>query len=101
MTKPGFLHLTGWEHPDEPVWYNEVSLWAANGAIMEGIINNFELASTRLLRICPTSGKFEGKVYPLEYEQKTLAEPCPQCGFHFPVATETPTSTSVFKDLSG
>jgi hypothetical protein len=69
---------------------------------MGDIINNFELASTRLLRICPTGGKFEeDKAYQLEYEQKTLAEPCPQCGFHFPVAAETPTSTSVCKDLSG
>jgi heme-degrading monooxygenase HmoA len=122
MTKPGFLHLTWWEHPDEPGWYNEVSMWAskeslndwhmdtyhkhakewaANGAIMEDIINNFELVSTRLLRICPTCGKFEDKAYPLEHEQMTLAQPCPVCGFHFPVASETPTSTSVFKDLVG
>ena len=64
MTKPGFIHLTWWEHPDEPGWYNEVSMWAskeavddwhmdtyhkhakewaANGAIMEDIITNFEL----------------------------------------------------------
>jgi heme-degrading monooxygenase HmoA len=121
MTKPGFLHLTWWEHPDEPGWYNEVSMWAskealndwhmdtyhkhakewaANGAIMEDIINNFELVGTRLLRICPTCGKFEDRGYELEYEQKTLSEPCPVCGFHFPVAAETPTSTSVFKDLA-
>ena len=66
MTKPGFIHLTWWEHPDEPGWYNEVSMWAskealndwhmdtyhkhakewaANGAIMEDIITNFELAA--------------------------------------------------------
>ena len=25
MTKPGFIHLTWWEHPDEAGWYNEVS----------------------------------------------------------------------------
>ena len=76
-TKPGFIHLTWWEHPDEPGWYNEVSMWAskeavddwhmdtyhkhakewaANGAIMEDIITNFELVGTRLLRICPTCG---------------------------------------------
>ncbi len=63
MTKPGFLHLTWWEHPDEAGWYNEISMWtskeavndwhmdtyhkhakewAANGAIMEDIITNFE-----------------------------------------------------------
>ena len=67
MTKPGFIHLTWWEHPDEPGWYIEVSMWAskeavddwhmdtyhkhakawaANGAIMEDIITNFELKAT-------------------------------------------------------
>ena len=70
----GFLHLTWWVHPDDPTWFNEVSLWtskealdswhmdtyhknakawAARGAIMEDVITNFELASTRLLRVCP------------------------------------------------
>jgi len=72
-TLPGFMHLTWWVHPDDPTWYNEVSFWASkealtdwhmniyhknakewaarSGAIMEDIITNFELASTRLLRI--------------------------------------------------
>ncbi|MBO0728631.1 MAG: antibiotic biosynthesis monooxygenase [Acidimicrobiaceae bacterium] len=120
MQKPGFLHLTWWEHPDLPGWYNEVSFWAskdalndwhmdtyhkhakewaANGAIMEDIITNFELVGTRLLRICPTCGKLQDQAYDLAAEQKRLAEPCPGCGYHFPVAAETPTSTAVFKDL--
>jgi endogenous inhibitor of DNA gyrase (YacG/DUF329 family) len=89
--------LNDW-HMD--TYHKHAKEWAANGAIMEDIINNFELVGTRLLRICPTCGKFEDKSYELEYEQKTLAEPCPTCGFHFPVAFETPTSTSVFKDLA-
>ena len=101
MTKPGFLHLTWWEHPDEAGWYNEVSMWtskeavddwhmdtyhkhakewAANGAIMEDIITNFESTATRLLRICPTCGTLQDKAYDLAAEQKTLAEPCPKCG---------------------
>ena len=33
------------------------------------------------------------------WEQKTLAEPCPKCGFNFPVAKETANSTVVFKDV--
>ena len=120
MTKPGFLHLTWWEHPDEPGWYNEVSMWAskdalndwhmdtyhkhakewaANGAIMEDIINNFELVGTRLLRICPTCGKFEDKPYELSQEQAVLNESCPKCGFVFPVLGTTEMSTGVFKDL--
>lgn len=121
ITKPGFLHLTWWEHPDIPGWYNEISLWAskealndwhmdtyhkhakawaANGAIMEDVITNFELASTRLLRICPTCGEFQDTAYDLTAEQKVLSEPCPNCGYHFPVATETESSTAVFKDLA-
>jgi heme-degrading monooxygenase HmoA len=120
-TLPGFLHLTWWQHPEDPTWFNEISLWtsrealtdwhqniyhkyaktwAANGAIMEDIITNFELVGTRLLRICPNCGHLEDGVYALEYEQKRLAQPCPQCGFHFPVMPETPSSMAVFKDLS-
>jgi len=74
--------------------------WAANGAIMEDIISNFELAGPRLLRICPTCGLLQDKPYDLAAEQKTLAEPCPNCGFNFPVAQETPNSTAVFKDIA-
>jgi heme-degrading monooxygenase HmoA len=120
MTLPGFLHLTWWEHPDDPGWFNECSLWAskaalvdwhmntyhkyakawaANGAIMEDIINNFELTSTRLLRICPCCGEFQDKAYDLAAEQAVLREACPKCTFHFPVLTEQPSSFAVFKDL--
>jgi heme-degrading monooxygenase HmoA len=117
---PGFLHLTWWEHPDDPTWYNEVSMWtskealddwhmstyhkhakewAAGGAIMEDIITNFELRGTRLLRVCPCCGHFQDKPYELHQEQKTLAETCPKCEFHFPVMPETPSSMAVFKDV--
>ena len=69
-TVPGFLHLTWWIHPQDPTWHNEVSFWTSfealkdwhmntfhkhakawavrSGAIMESIITNFELTSTRL-----------------------------------------------------
>ena len=57
-------------------------------------------AGRRLLRICPTGGTFEDKAYPLEHEQMTLAQPCP-CADSLSGASETPTSTSVFKDLVG
>ena len=98
MQLPGFLHLTWWEHPDDLGWFNECSFWtskqalkdwhldtyhkhakawAANGAIMEDIITNFELAQ----------------------EQAVLREQCPKCGFHFPYLTEQPTSFAVFKDV--
>ena len=66
---------------------------------MEDIITNFALVGTRLLRICPTCGKFQDSTFDLTREQAVLAEPCPQCGFHFPVLGETVTSSAVFKDL--
>jgi endogenous inhibitor of DNA gyrase (YacG/DUF329 family) len=80
-------------------YHKHAKEWAANGAIMEDIITNFELTATRLLRICPTCGKLQDKAYDLAAEQKVLGEPCPECGFNFPVAKETVTSTSVFKDI--
>ena len=80
-------------------YHKHAKEWAAkSGAIIEDIITNFELASTRLLRICPVCAKFQDKPYNLAKEQQVLAEPCPQCGFHFPVMPETPSSFAVFKD---
>lgn len=73
--------------------------WAANGAIMEDIITNFELVGTRLLRVCPVCNKTQDEKYDLAQEQAVLHEPCPQCGFHFPVLEETPSSFAVFKDV--
>ena len=67
---------------------------------MEDLITSFELAGTRLLRICPTCGKFLDKPYDLTKEQAVLEEPCPGCGFHLPVMNETPSSFAVFKDAS-
>ncbi|MGA2040987.1 MAG: antibiotic biosynthesis monooxygenase [Bryobacteraceae bacterium] len=120
-TLPGFLHLTWWVHPRDPTWYNEVSFWTSmdalkdwhmntyhkhakawavrSGAIMEDIITNFELKSTRLIRVCPTCGTAFDKPYDLDKEQQVLAEPCAQCGFRFPVMPETADSTAVFKDI--
>jgi heme-degrading monooxygenase HmoA len=119
---PGFLHLTWWVHPQDTKWYNEISLWTSfealkdwhmdtfhkhakawavrSGAIMEDIITNFELTSTRLLRVCPCCGKTQDKPFPLEQERRVLAEPCPQCGFHFPMTPEAADSTAVFQDIA-
>jgi Zn ribbon nucleic-acid-binding protein len=68
---------------------------------MEDIITNFELVGTRLLRVCPVCNKTEDKKYDLAHEQAVLREQCPQCGFHFPVLEETPSSFAVFKDAIG
>jgi hypothetical protein len=66
---------------------------------MEDIITNFELKNTRLIRVCPCCSEITDKRYDLEYEQRTLAELCPKCGFHFPVMPETADSTAVFRDV--
>ncbi len=120
MTKPGFIHLTWWEHPDEAGWYNEISIWASprrpsttgtwtrtTSTPRSGrptgrswrTSSPFELTATRLLRICPTCGTLQDKAYDMAAEQKVLAEPCPKCGFNFPVAKESENSTAVFKDI--
>jgi heme-degrading monooxygenase HmoA len=119
---PGFLHLTWWTHPDDPTWHNEISFWTSfealkdwhmnnyhkhakqwavrSGAIMEDIITNFELKSTRLIRVCPCCGHAQDKPYELHQEQATLAQPCLQCGFQFPRMPETSDSFAVFKDIA-
>ena len=120
MELPGFLHLTWWQHADDPNWFNEVSFWtskqaledwhmslyhkrakewAAHGAIMEDIITNFEFRNSRLLRVCPCCSHIEDKGYELHREQETLSAPCPQCDFDFPVMPSTMTSNALFKDV--
>ncbi|HEY6341485.1 MAG TPA: hypothetical protein VIY49_08345 [Bryobacteraceae bacterium] len=119
-TLPGFPHLTWWVHPQDPHWYNEVSLctsmealrdwhnervsqagqWAVrSGAIMEDIITNFELKNTRLIRVCPCCTNTTDKPYDLHCEQAVLAQPCEECGFQFPMMHETTDSTAVFQDI--
>jgi heme-degrading monooxygenase HmoA len=120
-TLPGFLHLTWWTHPQDPTWHNEVSFWTSfetlkdwhmntyhkhakewavrSGAIMEDIITNFEFKNARLIRVCPTCALIQDKPYELHQEQTVLAEPCPKCGYHFPMMPETADSTAVFKDV--
>jgi hypothetical protein len=49
------------------IYHKHAKTWAAeSGTIMEDIITNFELAGTRLLRICPTCGEFQDKPYDLK-----------------------------------
>jgi Zn ribbon nucleic-acid-binding protein len=81
-------------------FHKQAKAWAVrSGAIMEDIITNFELASTRLIRVCPCCGNATDNAYDLMQEQKVLSEPCPKCGFHFPKMAETTDSTAVFKDF--
>ena len=66
--------LNDW-HMD--TYHKHAKEWAANGAIMEDIITNFEFVATRLLRICPTCGTLQDKAYELPAEQNVLASPAP------------------------
>ena len=82
-------------------YHKHAKQWAVrSGAIMEDIITNFELKSTRLIRVCPCCGHAQDKPYELDQEQHALAQPCSQCGFHFPRMPETPDSFAVFKDIT-
>ena len=71
-----------------------------SGAIREDIITNFELKNTRLIRVCPCCANIADQAYDLHQEQQVLSEPCPKCGFQFPVMAETADSTAVFKDVA-
>jgi hypothetical protein len=53
----------------------------------------------QLIRVCPTCAHIQDKAFDLHIEQAVLAEPCPKCGYHFPVMAETRDSTAVFKDV--
>ncbi|KAG6357616.1 hypothetical protein INS49_013493 [Diaporthe citri] len=102
MTLPGFLHLTLVGAPGRPelnTYHKYCKSWAANGAIMEDIITNFELVGTRLLRVCPVCNHTQDRKYDLAQEQAVLREQCPECQFHFPVLEEQPSSFAVFKDV--
>jgi Zn ribbon nucleic-acid-binding protein len=81
-------------------YHKHAKEWAVrSGAIMEDIITNFEFKRARLIRVCPTCANIQDKPFDLHIEQAVLAEPCPKCGYHFPMMPETRESTAVFKDV--
>ena len=41
MELPGFIHLTWWEHPDDPGWFNECSFWASKKALRDWHMNTY------------------------------------------------------------
>ena len=122
MTLKGFLHLTWWVHPDDPTWFNEISIWTSfdalkewhlntyhkhckdwavrSGAITEDIITNFTFVNARLIRVCPTCADISDTPYEINQEQAVLSQPCRVCSYHFPVMKNTESSTALFKDVS-
>jgi heme-degrading monooxygenase HmoA len=121
MTLKGFLHLTWWVHPDDPTWFNEISIWTSfdalkewhlnvyhkhakewavrSGAITEDIITNFSFVNARLIRVCPTCADISDTPYEINEEQAVLRQPCRKCGYNFPVMKNTDNSTALFKDV--
>ena len=54
-------------------YHKHAKQWAVRtGAIMEDIITNFELKSTRLIRVCPCCGHAEDKAYDLHQDLQRL-----------------------------
>jgi putative membrane protein len=51
---------------------------------------NFEFKRARLIRVCPTCANIQDKPFDLHIEPAALAEPCPKCGYHFPVMPGDP-----------
>jgi Zn ribbon nucleic-acid-binding protein len=81
-------------------YHKHAKEWAVrSGAIMEDIITNFEFKNARLIRVCPTCAHISDTPYDLHQERAVLAQPCSQCGYHFPIMPETSDSTAVFKDV--
>ena len=52
-------------------YHKHAKAWAANGAIMEDIITNFELVGTRLLRVCPCCSELQDKPYELARSRRS------------------------------
>jgi hypothetical protein len=48
----------------------------------------------------PTCALIQDKTYDLHQELAVLAEPCPKCGYHFPVMAATRESSAIFKDAA-
>ena len=115
----GFIHLTWWEHPDDPNWFNEVSIWrdkaataqwhnngyhkylkkwGLSGPIIEDIVTNWECVESKIMRLCPACQHGTREDFDLKDEQGTKAESCPQCGFKYPQLTTTRSNFAVFKD---
>jgi heme-degrading monooxygenase HmoA len=106
----GFVHLSWWEHPDDPEWFNEVSVWTSkeatvawhgngyhkflkkwgmSGPIMEDIVTNWIHDETKAMRVCPACGHGAVESYELSEERKILSEKCENCGFGFPYLGDT------------
>lgn len=114
----GFIHLTWWEHPDDPTWFNEVSIWSSkdataawhnngyhkylkqwglSGPIIEDIVTNWECVESKIMRLCPVCNEGSRENFDLKDEVATKAAPCGKCGFEFPQLGDTDSAFATFR----
>lgn len=114
----GFIHLTWWEHPDDPAWFNEVSIWTSkeatnawhtngyhqylkqwglSGPIIEDIVTNWECVESKIMRLCPVCGEGLRENFDLRDEVTTKTIPCSKCGFVYPCLENTASSFATFR----
>ncbi len=114
----GFIHLTWWEHPDDPSWFNEVSIWTSkeatmqwhtngyhkylkvwglSGPIIEDIVTNWECVESKIMRLCPVCKEGVRENFDLREERGAKATPCRKCGFQFPQLEDTDSGFAVFR----
>jgi heme-degrading monooxygenase HmoA len=114
----GFVHLTWWQHPDDPTWFNEISIWTSkqateqwhnngyhkylkswglSGPIIEDIVTNWECLESKIMRLCPVCRAGARETFDLKEESRAKARCCAQCGFEFPQIADTASSFAVFR----
>ena len=115
----GFIHFTWWVHPNDPTWFNEISIWsskeatevwhshgyhkylkqwAKSGGAIENMITNWECVESRMMRICPLCGHPSAEAFKLEDEVAVRKAACSGCGFKFPSLDSTPDNLALFCD---
>ena len=115
----GFVHLTWWQHPDDPSWFNEISIWAdkkatlewhdngyhkwlkkwgLSGPIIEDIVTNWTLEESKIMRLCPACNTGVREPFEMRAEVSARQTACKECGFRFPFLETTDTSFAVFRD---
>lgn len=108
----GFVSLTWWVHPEDPTWFNEISIWTSkeateqwhqngfhknlkqwglSGPIIEDVVTNWVCVESKIMRKCPVCGKGARWDFDLKEELKNKAIAC-ECGFIFPYLERTPSN---------
>ena len=115
----GFVHFTWWVHPNDPTWFNEISIWTSkeateewhqngyhkylkkwggSGVGIENVITNWECVEAKIMRLCPLCGHGSAEHFDLKDETAVRKAPCPECGFKFPRLASTPDNFALFRE---